>query len=160
MGMFSNYENIAQNYTPNNVCPPCPPKPCAPPSKLDPCIPNKPYADYNAEGELIGYWWYYGDAVDLQFDIDGEVVYEGSEQYIPVGDFLKDKQIIVRLFNFRREMIAEKFYPGSTQIIFSIDKELSKKLVKSVYYCSLLITNNEDLNYTLFYQSDCTLTVK
>ena len=96
----------------------------------------------------------------MQFDIDGEVVYEGSEQYIPASDFLKDKQIIVRLFNFRREMIAEKFYPGSTQIIFSIDKELSKKLVKSVYYCSLLLTNNEDLNYTLFYQSDCTLTVK
>lgn len=158
MGMFTNYESLAENCTPNNMCKPCPP-PCESNSKLDPCIPNKPYADYSIDGELIGYWWYYGDAVNLEFNIDGEVTFEGSDEYITAEDFLKDKQVVVRLFNFRREMIAEKTYPGSTKIIFSIDKEFSKKLVRSNYYCSLLITS-DDLNYTLFYQEDSKLTVK
>ena len=159
MGMFTNYENLANNYSPNNICS-GPPK-CHPDEqKLNPCNPNKPYSEYNIEGELVGYFWYYGDAVDLEFNIDGQVTYEGNDSYVTAEDFLKDKQIVIRLFNFRRELLDERYYKGSTKVIYSIDKDFSKKLVRSTYYISVLVTNSNDLNYTLFAQQDCTLIVK
>ena len=61
--------------------------------------------------------------------------------------------------NFRREIIAEQTYQGSTKIIFTIDKDLSQKMVKSNYYCSLTI-QSKTLEHTIFSQNDCTLTVK
>lgn len=33
----------------------------------------RPYEDYNAQGKLVGYYWYYGNTVNLQFIIDGEI---------------------------------------------------------------------------------------
>lgn len=168
-GMFDNYDNIY-----SNACQPCPPKPEC---KLDPCNPNKPYAQYDVKGNLIGYWWNYGDTINLEFNIDGEVVFTESDKditqdntentidlsqaggYIPAEEFLKDKEIIVRIMNFRREIIAEQTYQGSTKIIFTIDKDLSQKMVKSNYYCSLTI-QSKTLEHTIFSQNDCTLTVK
>lgn len=115
MGMFTNYENLQDNYIPNNICPPTPcPSPCPPESKLQPCKPKLPYEEYNATGDLIGYWWYYGDTLNLEFNIEGELVVEGNNQYVDASDFLKDKQITVQLFNFRRELIDSKTYAGNT----------------------------------------------
>lgn len=39
---------------------------------------KKPYEEYNAEGELVGYFWYYGEAINLQFEITGEVTIEND----------------------------------------------------------------------------------
>lgn len=54
MGMFDQYDNLSDFYVPSNV------KPCPniypDQSKLDSCLGKKPYEEYNAEGELIGYW--------------------------------------------------------------------------------------------------------
>ena len=159
MGMFDSYDDLGNNYTPNNICPPtehvCPAE-----SKLAPCSPNKPYADYNSQGELTGYWWYYKNILNLEFNITGEVVVEGSVDYIDATDFLEDKSITVTLYNFRREIITVRTYPGSTTIIFEIDKELSNILVPGIYYCAVTVWEGEDYNQTIFHQIDCTLTVK
>ena len=74
MGMFSNYHNIADNYIPNNLV-------CSFPvgksyTKLDPIQASKPYEEYNAKGELIGYYWHYGETLNLEFNIDGEITVE------------------------------------------------------------------------------------
>lgn len=53
MGMFSSYENINPNYQPNNFKPA---PQCRPEDKLKPCRPDRPYEEYNAKGELIGYY--------------------------------------------------------------------------------------------------------
>lgn len=72
--MFDNYDNLQQNYVPNNLDKKFPtPRHCP---KVMPCRPDKPYEMYNELGELIGYFWYYGDTVTLQFDIFGEYTVE------------------------------------------------------------------------------------
>ena len=50
MGLFDTYDTLPDNYIPNNR----PVKKCCN-SKFDPYFPTKPYEQYNAEGELIGY---------------------------------------------------------------------------------------------------------
>ena len=66
--MFDNFTNINTTFTPN-------PFECKYPqsNQLDRCIqttsPNKPFEIKDASGKLTGYFWYYGNSVDLVFDI-------------------------------------------------------------------------------------------
>lgn len=62
---------------------------------------------------------------------------EDSQEYITAEDFLQDKKITFKLYNFRREPILTLHFPGSTKVMIEIDDELSRKLVKGVYYCTL-----------------------
>ena len=189
MGMFTGYDTLQSNYIPNNL-PNCPSKS----SKLDPIYPNKPYVDYDAFGNVQGYWWYYGDTVNLEFNISGEAVYEGIPEiidepeiigetntspnaignYINVSDFLSDKEILIQLYNFRQEelvidkKIIQKTFgieqliqnsDGSVSLVFEIDDQLSKDLVRGIYFISLKVIA-KGLQDTLFQQSDAILTVK
>ena len=76
MGMFLNYQNIAENYTPNNLCKMFPTKIVS--SKLNPIEASKPFEEYNIKGELEGYFWRYGETLNLEFNIDGEIVVESD----------------------------------------------------------------------------------
>ena len=156
-GMFDDYDSSISNIDRK--------RPPIPVSKLDPSKPNKPFADYNAEGEMTGYWWYWGDCLNLEFDIYGELVVEDTEDshnsfYVLPDDWFTNKQVTFKLYNFRREVIVEQCFNASSKIIVPITPELSKQLVKGVYYCSLTIWEGEEYNQTIFYQDECTLTVK
>lgn len=74
MRMFSNYQDLANNYIPNNLMYSFPS--CTKQSKLAPVESSKPYEEYDVHGELIGYFWHYGDTVNLDFTIDGEITVE------------------------------------------------------------------------------------
>ena len=217
MNMFTNYQNIANNYVPNNLV-------CSFPggksyTKLDPVKASKPYEEYNTKGELIGYSWYQGETLNLEFNIDGEIVVESNaiiyaaigeaptvttegvvgqraynvvdlkswtceavvpEQgyvwveddvfdhdrpdatksvYVSASDYLADKNIELQLLNFRFEPIHTEQFKGTSRIIFTIDKELSAKIVKGVYYCSLTVVS-DTLKTPIFGAKDCTLLVK
>lgn len=170
--MFENYENIANNYIPNNLKA-CSPKSCEE-NKLESCKPNKPYEDYNAEGKLVGYWWYYGDTVNLDFEITGEVTYEGNDMYLTPAEFLQDKMITIQLYNFRHDEVKigkellKKVYRYEDLIIegdkaravFPIDKNTSKELLRGVYFISLKVWSDDSLEKVIFSESDAILTVK
>lgn len=42
------------------------------------CTGISPYGDYNALGQLQGYYWHYGDTVNLTFHLDGEISVESD----------------------------------------------------------------------------------
>ena len=70
MGMFSNY-NEHDYFIPNNTN-------CSFPigqsyTKLSNDKACLPYCEYNSKGECIGYYWYYGESMNLDFDITGEL---------------------------------------------------------------------------------------
>lgn len=215
MGMFLHYQDIASNYTPNNLIKAFPTD--SRDTKLDPIDASKPYEEYNAKGELEGYFWRYGDTVVLEFNIDGEltvesdaiVVYSANERptsatvgnigqryynvrdlksytcmsrdnkvyswveddtftyptssdrsiYISAEDFLKDKSIVISLYNFRYEQIYESTFTGTPRVAFEISRELSDTLVRGVYYCSLKVCNDA-YSSVIFEPSDCRLLVK
>lgn len=49
--------------------------------------PNKPYEEYDADGNLIGYSWYQGDTIQLAFHIDGKINVENNAiVYTSYGD--------------------------------------------------------------------------
>jgi hypothetical protein len=74
--MFSNYQNLSEYYTPNNLA-----KYQTTPSsytKLDPIKASKPYELYNAKGQLEGYYWNEGEVLNLEFNLEGEITVEGD----------------------------------------------------------------------------------
>lgn len=90
-----------------------PKPPCKPSNFLKPFKPKKPFEDYNAEGELVGYWWGYGDTIDLEFCLSGYVLDDIENTYMTVREFVKDKNINFTLYNFRHEEIITKTYKGA-----------------------------------------------
>lgn len=74
--MFLNYHNIADNYVPNNLINAFPYK--IKDSKLVPLECSKPYEEYNTKGELSGFFWRYGETLNLEFNIDGEITIESN----------------------------------------------------------------------------------
>lgn len=159
--MFESYQDAT--LTPNNIIRNC--KPCNP--SLKPIIPEKPYEQYNANGELVGYYWYYGDTINLQFDIDGEVTDVDGESYISPSDYLSDKTLQFTLYNFRQEQIyvvKSNDYTsnedGTVTITFAINSELSQQLIRGIYYCSLAVLQDDILQITLIDPEDCIFTVK
>lgn len=154
--MFTNYENLSDSYIPNNLSA----NKIKPESytKLCPITASKPYELYNAKNELEGYFWYYGDAINLDFSIEGEVTLDDGT-YISANDFLKDKLYAVKIYDFRLNEIYTQVGQSSTNIVLSIDKDLSSNFVKGVYYCSLQISG-KDFQETLFSPQDCKLLVK
>lgn len=218
MGMFTNYQTELLNvYQPNNLM-----NSFHTPvnnSKLAPIDASKPYEEYNAKGQHVGYFWRQGETLNLEFCLEGEITIEcdaflsstkgeepgtltarrtgqkyyniadmrswycyfkgnttvwvedtefsypetGSDLkhiYMPVTEYLKDKSILVTLFNFRMEPI-HSWYPTVTdsKIVCAIDKELSASLQKGVYYCSVVV-ENVMVRFTLFDTNDCILLVK
>ena len=216
MGMFTKYQDIA-NYIPNNLV-------CSFPinksySKLEPTKAGKPYEEYNAKGELIGYSWYHGETVNLEFNIDGEIVVEAgslkyyahgelpssktvgvvgqkaynvielrtwictsadivnneyswteipfehdlaqcSESiYVSASDYLSDKQLELKLLNFRLEPIYSQVFSGTSKLVFTVDKELAAKLRKGIYYCSLAVVT-DTIKTVVFEATDCKLLIK
>lgn len=79
MGMFTNYKNIPNRYIPNNQCQ----------RKPDLTAERLPYELYDPQGKFIGYCWHYGDSIDLQFVISGDVVYSDKDYYVDAPTFLK-----------------------------------------------------------------------
>lgn len=77
MGMFLNYHNIADNYRPNNLINAFPTR-VNTNGKLDPVTASKPYEEYDAKGDLEGYFWRYGDTLNLEFNLDGEITIESD----------------------------------------------------------------------------------
>lgn len=215
MGMFLNYQSIANNYQPNNLIKAFPTK--FKDSKLDPVNESRPFELYNAKGELEGYYWRYGETLNLEFNIDGEITIEGNaiimsgkgqspttetvgkvgqrlynisdirsytcvavtygkyiwredeeftyptsatrSVYIQADDYLKDKTVEVTIYNFRMEPICTKTFVGASTVRFVIDKELSEKLVRGIYYCSAKVFNDIVSN-VVFEPTDCRLLVK
>lgn len=153
--------SITDNYTtdtlPDNNDVKYPETPCATPFQT---ISNKPYINYDGFGKQIGYFWYYGDLIDLNFDITGNIVYEDNSTYQEAAEFLKDKKLVLTLYTYNYQKLTEQIIDGAVDATFTIDAELSQKMVPGIYYCSLKIIQDTTTIYTLFGPSSCVLQVR
>lgn len=158
--MFTNYQNLSENYIPNNLSQ-NKTKPYSY-TKFNPCEITKPYELYNAKNELEGYYWYYGNTINLDFSIDGEVIDingNGTGEYVSAKDYLADKIATINIYDFRMNVIYSKSISASENIIITIDPELSMKMVRGIYYCSLEVSNSKS-HETIFDSTDCKFLVK
>lgn len=210
MGLFDNYDNLSKNYIPNNLRD----------VDINKYTTTSPYEEYDINGNHIGYFWYYGDTVNLQFNIDGlitvdnnSIIYNVSgdapnesvpgeinqkayniidlkswtlisiendsvynwvldsqfiypvdgikKVYFSAEDYLQGKQLRVRLYDFRYEVIYEEIFDGNITVNLNINNELSQKLVKGNYYCTITaIDAAQCINLPIIKDKECLLVVK
>lgn len=166
--MFSNFNNIDTTYQPNPFQPKYPTNCCT--NNAVPASPNKPYEILSADkSKVLGYFWYYGNSVDLIFDFSDSVYgytsenissYENKPIAILVEELLPQLKLEATIYNFRYEPIlkfSNDFIISNNEIkidkdkvIISITSELSSKLVKGVYSLDLIATHNDGYHETLF----------
>lgn len=96
---------------------------------------------------------------------DSEFTYPESgidlrPMYMSAESYLKDKNVVVTLYNFRMEPI-HTWNPevNGSKIVCCIDRPLSEKLVKGIYYCNVVV-ENQLVRFTVFDSSDCFFVVK
>ena len=79
--------------------------------------------------------------------------------YVSASDYLSDKQLELKLLNFRLEPIYSQVFSGTSKLVFTVDKELAAKLRKGIYYCSLAVVT-DTIKTVVFEATDCKLLIK
>lgn len=154
--MFENFQNIPTSYTPNNYQKQYP---NIQDSNIEPVNPNKPYELKNIKGEIIGYFWYYGNSVNLTFDIEG--VYTNGNSYTEVADYLQNCTLTATIFDLKWNIAhQEALTPIGNTATLSLNNEKSSKLVKGKYTIQLVATHPTGYNETIFGTNDCILEVR
>lgn len=130
-----------------------------------------PYEVYDEQGNLSGYYWYYGDTIELHFLIeDGEITADDAvvngkskeEVYAELVDYLSDKNAKICIYSsLRYDPVLETVLSASTDIKLIIDEETSKKLLRGTYYITLTIfKDNESLLVPIIENGQCALTIR
>lgn len=152
MNMFKNYENIPENYVPNNQNT----------YMNDNRLPRKPMEVYNANNELIGYSWVYGDGVTLEFTITGNIKNRGDTEYVEAKDFLVGKGVTFEIYNSRHLIIFTKTLECESNVIkITLSEKESLSIPRDIYTCKLYLSqmaHNERI--TLFNEDNGYLYVK
>lgn len=174
--MFSNFMNLDTTYSPNPFQRSYPATPEN--NSIVKNNPNKPYEILNPDKSLKGYFWYYGNSVDLNFDIEGEITFENTESYITVDQIISSLTLEATIFNFRFEPIlkfsnnplvaqnpliisnASENSANICNVNLSLTDELSSKLTKGVYHIELVAYGLNGYNETLFEANSCTFEVR
>lgn len=155
MGMFLNYQNIADNYKPNNLINAFPRKMNG--SKLDPLDASKPFEEYNAKGELSGYFWRQGETLNLEFNIDGEITLEANailltaQGQVPTTNTLgKVNQRAYNIVDFRSWTCSAVTTTG--KYIWEEDAEFTYPLNadRSVYISAVDYLKDKKVEVTLY----------
>lgn len=104
---------------------------------------------YLCPKRFSSYSWNYGDTVDFVSPLFKKDV-EVDE------NFLEGKQIVVKFFNFRRELIYERTFVENCNeihieekvIVIPLTADVSKNIFKKgSYFCKIIIEDIEDSEY-------------
>lgn len=177
--MFNSFSNIDTSCSPNGY-PPKYPLLCQE-EKIKSINPNKPYEVLNSDGTLKGYFWYYGNSVDLVFDIIGEITLEDNDYYLDISQVINTLEVSATLYNHRHESILyfsnglDAEYPLkmklksledssekiSIEVKIPITKDMSMlKLPRGNYHLDLIVSHPGGYCETLFDVDSCTFEVR
>ena len=134
--MFVNYVNN-ENYVPNNVCPPIFNTP------VNCCNLCKPYEEVDINGNFVGYFWYYGNSIQLKFTTTGTIELDGT--YETAEEYFNGKTAQVIIKDARYQEIYRENLPANPELIFNIYPDLAEKLLRGIYHISINIVG-DDLN--------------
>lgn len=154
MGMFLNYQNIAKNYVPNNLINAFPSKMNS--SKLDPLDASKPFEEYNAKGELTGYFWRQGETLNLEFNIDGEITLEADAILLTAHGQTPTIQTMGKVGQKAYNIVDLKSWRcvgiSSMQFIWQEDEEFTYPLNsdRSVYISAADYLKDKEVEVTLY----------
>lgn len=174
-GMFTNFTNLNTSYSPNPFQPTYPQQTFQ--NIAAPAHPNKPYEILSPDKRtVLGYFWYYGNSVDLIFDFsDSEYGMTTENGYvfgsngqiegpkpiaILVEELLPTLKFEATFYNFRHEPIVKfsndplisknEIKINGTDLIMSVTHEISSQLIKGKYCLEMIALHPGGYHETIF----------
>lgn len=149
--IFTNYNNVPENYIPNNINQP-------------PIIKkeyNIPLEIYNAKGEFVGLTWNTCDNILLNFNISGNVTYD-TGVYEDAETYLTGKKLQIIFYDFKYFALFNDTFDASINAIYEISENIQKNiLVPGIYYLQLnLLDDTNNISLTLISPDECQIVVK
>lgn len=139
--MFRNYQDIPDSYIPSNTTK----------SFCMDRVPENPIAVYDASGVIIGYSWYYGDNIVLEFKTTGEVTEDSNLTTESLDYYLRGKKFELSFINFRYETVYTMTIDADEIVKFYIEGDIYKNLCRGVYTLKLnLLDESKQIVTTLF----------
>lgn len=139
--MFRNYQDIPDSYIPSNTTK----------SLCMDRVPENPIAVYDADGVIIGYSWYYGDNIVLEFKTTGEVTEDSNLTTESLDYYLRGKKFELSFINFRYETVYTMTIDADEIVKFYIEGDIYKNLCRGVYTLKLnLLDESKQIVTTLF----------
>ena len=139
--MFRNYQDIPDSYIPSNTTK----------SFCMDRVPENPIAVYDANGVIIGYSWYYGDNIVLEFKTTGEVTEDSNLTTESLDYYLRGKKFELSFINFRYETVYTMTIDADEIVKFYIEGDIYKNLCRGVYTLKLnLLDESKQIVTTLF----------
>lgn len=139
--MFRNYQDIPDSYIPSNTTK----------SLCMDRVPENPIAVYDANGVIIGYSWYYGDNIVLEFKTTGEVTEDSNLTTESLDYYLRGKKFELSFINFRYETVYTMTIDADEIVKFYIEGDIYKNLCRGVYTLKLnLLDESKQIVTTLF----------
>lgn len=136
MNMFSNYECTPSSYIPNNLID----------EKLNLEITKKPLEVYDRNYNLIGYSWYFGDQIVLEFTTIGNVVFDDGH-YEDAETYLHGKKLELQFLDFRYNIVYDVIQDASATAKFYITNTDVKTFVRGTYRCKLTLIDDSDKDH-------------
>lgn len=120
MNMFDNYNNLPADYSPSNT---------NKNQKLTIAEYNRPYEDYDQEGNVVGYHWNYGDTLNLQIELSGEItIPDNSITFARTGEFPDENTIGIidqKAYNLVDLISWTCTYTDGSRYVWKQDEEFS-----------------------------------
>lgn len=164
MNLFTEFANISTTYSPHSFQQKYPAFNTPQNNQIESTSPNKPY-ELIKNGDLVGYFWYQGNSIDLVFDISGTITLQSVDKFWTVNDIAKTLQFEVYMYDFRGIRILEYTNNNLTEkqllvdvvdgldnatVTVQIDSATSAQLAKGVYKFELIASHSSGYRETLF----------
>lgn len=113
------------------------------------------------------YYWFKGETIRMVWDIAGDVLNTANNTYIAAADFMADKTVVVRMFNYMGKEIKKWTLenPGTTIEVEIGDDEatenyFARDLSTGTYQFGVEIKSLSGMSIELVNRADCSVEVR
>lgn len=133
--MFAPETEMEIVYTYNNLC-----------EKPTPVYYPDPINTYDLNGNLVGYTWNYGDAIELSIHLNNTVLHADKEHLDLFEKYLADKEVEINFIDMRGEVKYTFYAPASLHTKLKLNYNEETMIERNQYKCSLVLINPYDMS--------------
>lgn len=105
-----------------------------------------PINTYDLNGNLIGYTWNYGDAIELAIHLNNTVLHSDKEHIDLFEKYLSDKEVEINFIDMRGEVKYTFYVPASLHTKLKLNYSDETLIERNEYKCTLVLINPYDLS--------------
>ena len=115
-------------------------------TKEKPIFYEDPINTYNLKGELIGYTWNYGDAIELSIHLNNTILHSDKKHLDLFEKYLSDKEVEINFIDMRGEVKYTFYAPASLHTKLKLNYSDETLIERNEYKCTLVLINPYDLS--------------